>query len=135
VEAVQAGAAAFLDGWAGNLWPGAVTAEGGFRWDLLVGSEPEATGVVALASQHVRANVDPSDRYVQSLPGSGIHRLRADQSGYNNLVLAGDWIDNGLNAGCIEAATLGGFQAANALMGRPLDDRTTGFRPGARHGG
>jgi uncharacterized protein with NAD-binding domain and iron-sulfur cluster len=95
-----------------------------------MGAEPAARGPAALRSQLVRANVDPSDRYVQALPGSGAHRLRADGSGYANLALAGDWIDTGLNAGCIEAATLGGLQAANAVLGRPLHDRTTGFRPG-----
>jgi uncharacterized protein with NAD-binding domain and iron-sulfur cluster len=33
-------------------------------------------------------------------------------------VLAGDWTDNGLNAGCIEAAVVSGLQAANAILGR-----------------
>jgi uncharacterized protein with NAD-binding domain and iron-sulfur cluster len=126
---VAAAAARFLDERAGNLWPHAARPDGRFRWDLLAGVADGATGVDALRSQYVRANVDPSDRYVQSLPGSGSHRLRADESGYNNLVLAGDWIDTGLNAGCIEAATLSGLQAANVVLGRPLDDRTTGFRP------
>ena len=56
--------------------------------------------------------------------------LRADGSGFDNLFLAGDWIDNGLNAGCIEAAVLGGLQAANAVEGRRLDERTSGgYRP------
>ncbi len=73
-----------------------------------------------LDAQYLRANVDPSDRYVLSLPGTGRLRLRADESGYDNLVLAGDWIDSGLNAGCIEAAVVSGIQAGNALTGRPL---------------
>jgi uncharacterized protein with NAD-binding domain and iron-sulfur cluster len=55
--------------------------------------------------------------------------LRADESGYDNLVLAGDWTDNGLNAGCIEAATLSGLQAANALLGRPRLHRISGDYP------
>ena len=81
-------------------------------------------------SQYWRANVDPSDRYVQSLPGSGQYRLRADASGFDNLFLAGDWIDSGLNAGCIEAATLGGLQAGNAIKGKRLDAGTSGgYRP------
>ena len=73
------------------------------------------------------ANVDPSDRYVQSLPGTDRYRLRPDESGYDNLVLAGDWTDCGLNAGCIEAATLSGLQAANAVLGRPRQHRIAGF--------
>jgi uncharacterized protein with NAD-binding domain and iron-sulfur cluster len=70
--------------------------------------------------------VDPSDRYVQALPGSDAYRLRADGSGFDNLFLAGDWIDTGLNAGCIEAATLGGLQAANAIKEARLDAGTSG---------
>ena len=54
------------------------------------------------------------------------YRLPADGSGFENLFLAGDWIDSGLNAGCIEAAVLGGLQAANAVEGRPLADGTSG---------
>jgi hypothetical protein len=69
---------------------------------------------------YFRANVDPSDRYVQSLPGSGAHRLRVDQSGVPDLVLAGDWTNCGLNAGCVEAAVMSGIEAANAVAGRPL---------------
>lgn len=128
-SAVAAGAAGFLDERGANLWPAAAHPDGGFRWDLLVGAEPGAVGTDALASQYVRANVDPSDRYVQSLPGSAVHRLPADGSGFTNLALAGDWIDTGLNAGCIEAATLGGLQAANAVLARPLAHETSGFRP------
>ena len=85
-----------------------------------------AEGAARLDSQFWRANIDPSDRYVQSLPGTDRLRLRADRSGYANLFLAGDWTDNGLNAGCIEAAVLSGLQAANAVLGRPLRDRTLG---------
>lgn len=126
--AVAAGAVGFLDERGANLWPAAASASG-FRWDLLTGATPGAVGAEALQSQYVRANTDPSDRYVQSLPGSATHRLRADASGFANLALAGDWIDTGLNAGCIEAATLGGLQAANTVLGRPIAHRTTGFRP------
>jgi uncharacterized protein with NAD-binding domain and iron-sulfur cluster len=80
-------------------------------------------------SRYDRLNSDPSDRYVQSLPGTGRHRMRADDSGFENLFLAGDWIDCGLNAGCIEAATVAGLQAANAVEGRPLSDGTVGYAP------
>jgi uncharacterized protein with NAD-binding domain and iron-sulfur cluster len=133
--AVVTGAAAFLDERAPNLWPAAADPAGGFRWEVLAGAAAGSRGTDALASQYVRANTDPSDRYVQSLPGSAAHRLRADDSGFANLALAGDWVDSGLNAGCIEAATLGGLQAANAVLGRAIDHGTSGFRPtGARRG-
>src|ERR1700692_1851187 len=79
------------------------------------------------APQHTSVNVDPSDRYVQSVPGSDKHRLRPDESGYDNLVLAGDWTDCGLNAGCIEAAVMSGLEAANALLGRGRFYRIRGY--------
>lgn len=109
----------------GHYWPGALDGDGRFRWDMLVGAGG-ATGERALDSQHLTANVDPSDRYVQALPGTGHARLRPDRSGFAHLYLAGDWTDSGLNAGCIEAAVISGLAAANAVLGRPLHEGVTG---------
>ena len=110
-----------------HLWPRAAR-DGDFRWDLLSGNHGDtADDETRLDGQYLRANVDPSDRYVLSLPGTGRYRLRADESGYGNLALAGDWIDSSLNAGCIEAAVVSGIQAANAVLGRPLLDRVAGY--------
>ena len=108
-----------------HLLPG-VRGAGGFRWELLCGAGG-ATGDAALDTQVVLANVDPSDRYVRCAPGTDRFRLRPDESGYDNLFLAGDWTDSGLNAGCIEAATMSGLQAANAVLGRPRQHRIAGF--------
>jgi uncharacterized protein with NAD-binding domain and iron-sulfur cluster len=66
-----------------------------------------------------RANIDPSERYVQSTKGSTSHRLIGYQSGFSNLYLAGDWTLNGLNAGCVEAATISGKIVGNVLSGNP----------------
>ena len=115
----------FIDHDLGGLLPGAVGANG-FRWDLLCGSGGGGDSDL-LDSQYWRANIDPSDRYVQSLPGTDRYRLRSDESGYDNLFLAGDWTDSGLNAGCLEAAVLSGLQAANAVRGRSRDHRISGY--------
>ncbi len=116
----------FVTQWLPHLLPGLADGDG-FRWDLLCGPrDPEAP----LDSQFVRINVDPSDRYVMCVPGSDRHRLRADESGYDNLFLTGDWTDNGINAGCIEAAVLSGLQAANAISGRSRYHRITGMLQG-----
>jgi uncharacterized protein with NAD-binding domain and iron-sulfur cluster len=96
----------FLSGPVARYWPG-------FRKEHVV-------------SRYERVNVEPTERYVQSLPGTGRWRLAADASGYENLVLAGDWIDNGHNAGCVEAAVLSGLEAANAVRGRPLMEDVLG---------
>lgn len=122
-DRVRAHAVEFLERHIGHLLPGAI-AGGRFRWELLCGSTE--AGEAALDSQFWKANVDPSDRYVQSLPGSDRHRLRPDESGYDNLFLAGDWTDCGLNAGCIEAAVMSGLMAANAVHGRARFHRIDG---------
>jgi uncharacterized protein with NAD-binding domain and iron-sulfur cluster len=119
----------FIDTKLVDVWPAARdAATGGFRWDLLVGAG-EDTGSARFDSQYWRANVDPSDRYVLSLPGSDHHRLRPDRSGFANLYLAGDWTDSGLNAGCVEAATISGLQAANGLVGAGRWEGIKGFYP------
>jgi uncharacterized protein with NAD-binding domain and iron-sulfur cluster len=126
-DQVRERAVRFLEQDLGHLLPGAVDGDG-FRWDLLCGRDGR-TGPAAFASQFWTANIDPSDRYVQALPGTNRHRLRSDESGYDNLFLAGDWTDSGLNAGCIEAAVLSGLQAANAVLGRARNHRVVGYLP------
>jgi uncharacterized protein with NAD-binding domain and iron-sulfur cluster len=111
-----------------HVWiyfPKAVT-EKGFSWHLLSGNHTHHDSA-ALSTQYVSVNVDPSDRYVQSIPGTDRYRLRPDESGYDNLVLAGDWTDSGMNAGCIESSVMSGLQAANALLGRGRYHRIRGF--------
>jgi uncharacterized protein with NAD-binding domain and iron-sulfur cluster len=117
----------FLERHSRRFWPNAVDpGTGGFRWEYLC-ADGDVTGVDRFDAQYWTANTDPSDRYVQSLPGTDRYRLRADRSGYDNLVLAGDWTDCGINAGCIEAAVVSGLQAANALRGDPHWDRISGL--------
>jgi len=137
-DTVEGNANRFLDHDIGQFFPAAVRQEaregagsgrGGFDWDLLRGADG-LPGVDRLGAQHIVASVDASDRYVQSVPGSGCRRLRADQSGVDNLALAGDWVASGLDAGCLEAAVLAGVQAANVVRGRPLRDGVIGTWPG-----
>jgi uncharacterized protein with NAD-binding domain and iron-sulfur cluster len=115
----------FLDHLVAAHIPGAVT-ETGFAWHLVAGADGQRDGA-ALATQHLSVNADPSDRYVLSIPGTDKHRLRPDEGGYDNLVLAGDWTDTGLNSGCIEAAVMSGLQAANALVGHGRYHRIRGL--------
>src|SRR6185503_2158075 len=74
-----------------------------------------AVGEARLDAQYLRANVDPSELYVLSLPGTTKLRMAADGSGYRNLVLAGDWTRTSWNVGCIEAAAESGVNAAAAV--------------------
>jgi uncharacterized protein with NAD-binding domain and iron-sulfur cluster len=124
-ERAEADALHFLDHRVGVHMPGAVTEEG-FAWNLLSGVNGHRDGA-ALATQYLSVNIDPPDRYVLSVPGSDKYRLRPDESGYDNLVLAGDWTDSGLNSGCIESAVLSGLQAANLVLGHGRYHRIRGF--------
>jgi hypothetical protein len=73
-----------------------------------------------LVAQHLRANIDPCGLSVMSVRNSTAARLTADGSGFSNLYLAGDWLRTGLNAGCVECATMGGMQASRAISGWPV---------------
>ena len=92
------------------------------------GESSAATGASRLDDQYWRANVDPSDLYVQSLPGTDQYRLKPGSTGFDNLVVAGDWTDSGLNAGCVEAATRSGQLAAQAVE-RLMTGARTGSPP------
>jgi uncharacterized protein with NAD-binding domain and iron-sulfur cluster len=104
----------FLDEEVGALWPGAKEPSG-FRWGLLW-DDRGRRGPARLAAQYLRANLDPSDRYVQSLPGSGRYRIPPGRTGFDNLAIAGDWTACGLDAGCVEGATRSGVLAARAIL-------------------
>jgi uncharacterized protein with NAD-binding domain and iron-sulfur cluster len=128
---VRANAQQFLDRDIGALWPKAVRPEGGFRWELLVdteanleaGAAADTTGAVATSNaidtQYIRANVNPTDRYVLSLPGTSQYRLSPLDRSFDNLTIAGDWTATGLDTGCIESAVISGKLAAHALSQRP----------------
>jgi uncharacterized protein with NAD-binding domain and iron-sulfur cluster len=59
--------------------------------------------------------------YVMSFTGSSASRLKTDQtSSFGNLYITGDWIDNGFNAGCIEATVMSGLQTARAISGENI---------------
>jgi hypothetical protein len=67
--------------------------------------------------QHMAVNVGPNESYVQAAPGTLRYRLRADESGYSNLFLAGDWTRTGIDVGCVEGAVIAGLKAAGAISG------------------
>ena len=117
-ERAKQSALAFLRNDVGKLWPAAVDADGVFDWNVLFDAS-KAQGEARFDAQYWRANIDGSERYVLSPPGLIAHRLRSNESGFDNLALAGDWTRNGINAGCVEAATISGLQAARAISGFP----------------
>lgn len=100
-----------------GIWPKA-GGQDSFDWNLL-DDQTGGSGVARFDSQYWRANIAPAERYVLSGPNSTKHKLMASQSGFRNLYLAGDWVRNGLDFGCIESATMGGLQASRAICGYP----------------
>jgi uncharacterized protein with NAD-binding domain and iron-sulfur cluster len=108
------------------LWPAAYSSNGDFDWSALKGkgrgSSPER-----FSTQYWTANVRPSDRYTQALPGSTKFRISPLDTTYDNLTVAGDWTSCGINMGCVEAAVLSGMLAANALSGYPRREDIVGY--------
>jgi uncharacterized protein with NAD-binding domain and iron-sulfur cluster len=105
-----------------GLWPAAGStgeSSSGLDWSLLIGSAATETGTDRLASQYWLATLNPSDRYVLAVPNSVDKRIKADGAGFDNLVLAGDYLRTALNVGCIEAATMAGLHASRAICGWP----------------
>jgi uncharacterized protein with NAD-binding domain and iron-sulfur cluster len=103
-------------------WPQALGSSP-FGLDPNVLHDPEnRRGDARFQGQYFRANVTPSEMYVQYPPGSVDSRMRANESGFENLYLCGDWTKNGINAGAAEAAVMSGVICANSLMGdnRPI---------------
>lgn len=110
----------FLKNAAGPLWPKATDPlnPAGLNWEKLVAPD-RLKGESRFDAQYWRANVDPIERYVLSLPDTNQYRLKASESGFGNLILTGNWINTGFNIGCIESAVMSGMQAARVLMGEP----------------
>jgi uncharacterized protein with NAD-binding domain and iron-sulfur cluster len=110
-----------------RLWPSAALSEGGFDYELFAPPPTGPSPAESFGQQFWRANFAPAERYVLSLPGTVQHRLRATDTRFNNLVLAGDWTVNGFDAGCLEAAVTSGMLASNAICGEPRLERIAGL--------
>ena len=116
-----------------QLWP-KVTRRDEFRWDLLMDPKEKASGRKAhrcsearFDSQYWTANVNPSDQYVLSLPGTQKYRISPLDNTYDNLTIAGDWTTCGLDAGCVEAAVISGRLAAHAISSSPALEEIVAF--------
>ena len=100
-----------------SLWPAAGTRDS-FNWDVLT-SHNNLQGEQRFQDQYWRSNISPSERYVQSVVGSTQYRIETKIRDFDNIYFTGDWIKTGLNAGCVEAATMAGLQTSRAICGYP----------------
>ena len=113
---VTAESTAFLEKHERPIWPQATSSSDHDSIDWSVLFDPQdRTGSARFDAQYVRANIDPSERYVFARKGTWRYRLEPGKSGFGNLFLAGDWTLNGLNVGCVESAARGGLLAAEAV--------------------
>ncbi len=131
-ETVRRNAIQFLERELRKIWPGLGDVDG-FPWERLVDPEEDAgaprsrSGVDRFQSQFWKANVQPSDRYALSVPGSSKYRISPLDRSYDNLTICGDWTACSFNAGCVEAATMSGRLAAHAISMSPRLDEIIGF--------
>ncbi len=116
-EDTRHNAVEWLQNHAPRLWPQAAN-RSGLDHDTLFDPEGRA-GEQRLEAQYIRCSVNPSDRYVLSVPGSTKHRPRTEETNLRNLLVTGDWIQNGIQGGCAEAAVMAGLQTARAICGSP----------------
>jgi hypothetical protein len=89
-----------------------------FNWSVLLDPQ-HRTGRARLEAQYPRINFEPSERCTLALPGQTETRIPAHDTGYTNLVVAGDWTRNGVHAACFEGAVQSGIRAARAVSARP----------------
>ncbi len=127
----------FLDRDIKHLWPLAVGEGGGFRWGELVdagadrSADPKGAASPAgrerVATQYFTANIQPTGYYTLSLPGTSRYRISPLDATFDNLRVAGDWTESGLNTGCIEGAVMSGLVAAHAICGEPRLESIVGY--------
>lgn len=133
-EEVRKAAVEFLERDVHHFWPNALRSTEGFRWELLIDPEESDPGRVPGAADESRflsqfwtANVNPSDRYVLSLPGTQRYRISPLDNTYDNMTITGDWTECGHNAGCVEAAVISGRLAAHAISHLPKLEDIVGY--------
>lgn len=125
-QRVKEAAVDWLNRYTCVMWPNAVEPGGSFDWNLLL-DDQNRSGEARFDAQFWRANIDPSERYVLSVPGSTQYRLRANDPDFDNLFITGDWTYCGINAGCVEATVMSGMLTANAICGLPRLAEIVGY--------
>ncbi len=115
----------YTRGWLGQnmgwFFPKAIQPGNRFDFSLLVDprdpqNEQAQSGEQRFVAQWFVANIEPTNHYTLAWPGSDRFRLRANESGFENLFLCGDWTNFGLNIGHVEGAVTSGLIAAQALL-------------------
>ena len=94
----------------------------GFDRDVLVEAGIEGADAFAAVSSGDNSNVIAARVARESFGVQRVvARMRADDTGFANLAIAGDWIDNPQNLGSFEASVMSGKLASRALTGLPKE--------------
>lgn len=96
-----------------ELWP-TVTSLGGFDFNLLLDPH-NRRGRARLNAHYMRANYEPHALCTLALPGKTVFRMKAERTGYDNLFVTGDWIDNDVHLACVEGAVHSGIRTAREV--------------------
>lgn len=72
-------------------------------------------------TEFISYNSRPSDLYVLVPYGSVDHRLRTDETGFDNLFVTGDWTRYGAEFGWVEGAVTAARQCARAISGHEIN--------------
>jgi len=107
-----------------------------FNWNVL--HDPKnRKGEARLDAQYLRANFDPHARCTLALPRQSRNRIAANDTGYANLTVDGDWTANEVLVACLEGTVQSGIRAARAISDQKWLYRIIGedlLNPGATFG-
>jgi len=98
------------------MWPAARSGDH-FDWSVL-STNADVTGEARLTLQFIRANIDPTETTTLSGAGTTKYRPHADESGFANLILAGEGTVLGFTTS-FEGAVISGAAASRAICGEP----------------
>ena len=102
-----------------TLWPKAADPADAnvLDWNVLIDTSDQ-TGEDRVKSQYCHSNSGPSERCTISLPNTNQYRMKAGETGYDNLTITGDWIHNNLYLAFMEASFQSGILSARADAGK-----------------
>ncbi len=98
-----------------ELWPDI----GADPFASLISDDKTATGSKRFDWQFATVNIGSWARYTLAAPGTLAARIRPDETGFRNMVAAGEWTHNSFEVGCVEGAVISGLVAAQAISGSP----------------
>ena len=118
-DEIRTQSVAWLNTSSAATWPAAAKA-GAFDWSVLR-APSGSVGEARFCAQFWRANIDPTECCTLSAAGTTQYRLHPDESGFSNLILAGEGTRHGFNTTAIEGAVMSGAAASRAICGEPAE--------------